>query len=95
MVKYYGQTPSRLPRLTSYRHHAVNQGFAWGADPQSLLALPETSSTVASGRFDVILLCDLVFNHSQHENMLRSCTDCLAQNDDALVLCAFTHHRPW
>lgn len=62
-------------------------GFMWGSDAQCLLN--------ASGNcaYDVIIMCDLVFNHSQHHNMLKTCAECLS--DDGIILCTFTHHRPW
>ncbi|KAI3634204.1 hypothetical protein MIR68_007808 [Amoeboaphelidium protococcarum] len=58
-------------------------GHLWGKD-----------ETWLDGSFDVVILCDLIFNHNQHRNMLVSCQRAL-QNKGGIVLCAFTHHRPW
>ena len=42
--------------------------------------------------YDVIILADLIFNHSQHAAILRSCADLMAA--DAVLYVVFTHHRP-
>ncbi|KAG9395163.1 Nicotinamide N-methyltransferase-like [Carpediemonas membranifera] len=59
-------------------------GFAWGSDTAPLLA---------DGLFDVIILSDLLFNHSQHGALLRTCRECLAPG--GVVRVAFSSHRPW
>ncbi|GAA5913993.1 hypothetical protein JCM6882_002590 [Rhodosporidiobolus microsporus] len=48
------------------------KGFTWGSPPDSLL---EASS---NRKFDLILLSDLVFNHSQHGALLNTCLSCIA-----------------
>lgn len=67
------------------------KGFIWGADPTDL---------VARGPFDVVILADLVFNHSQHEALIRTCNQVLRSSDTPAamtpcVLVFYTHHRPW
>lgn len=49
--------------------------------------------------YDVVLMSDLVFNHSQHVAMLHTCSRLLAGRTPEkpcapMVLVAFTHHRP-
>lgn len=45
--------------------------------------------------YDTIILCDLIFNHSQHRQLLKTCIDCLNKsNPDSAVYVYFTHHRP-
>lgn len=44
-------------------------------------------------KFNVILLCDVVFNHSEHQKLIKSCK--LALNDAGVVWVTFTHYRPW
>lgn len=52
---------------------ATAAGYTWGRPPTSLLSyLPH------SEKFDLILLSDLVFNHSQHAALLDSCLALLA-----------------
>ncbi|KAJ2312623.1 Protein N-terminal and lysine N-methyltransferase efm7 [Coemansia sp. Cherry 401B] len=62
-------------------------GHRWGDDASELRAL------TASATFDVLILCDLVFNHSEHNGLLKSTRELLARNGRAFVF--FTHHRPW
>ncbi|KAJ1961600.1 Protein N-terminal and lysine N-methyltransferase efm7, partial [Dimargaris xerosporica] len=77
-------------------------GYIWGHDPTPLLqhvAPPGTNATNVlsmSAKFDVIILCDLIFNHSQHRNMLQSCQQCLTTDpaNPGRVFVFFTHHRP-
>lgn len=50
------------------------KGFTWGTPPDPLL-----EALGAEGRkFDLILLSDLVFNHSQHLALLNTCLSCLS-----------------
>ncbi|GAA5847030.1 hypothetical protein JCM5353_005751 [Sporobolomyces roseus] len=52
-------------------------GFTWGSSPASLFP-PSSSSSSDPSKFDLILLSDLVFNHSQHLALLRTCLSCLS-----------------
>ncbi|GAA5834111.1 hypothetical protein JCM9279_004219 [Rhodotorula babjevae] len=54
---------------------ACAKGFTWGTPPSALL---EPLSADSSRKFDLVLLSDLVFNHSQHAALLASCLSCLA-----------------
>lgn len=65
------------------------QGYIWGRSADILL---ETISPAP--RFDLIILSDLIFNHSQHSALLDSCKAALSKSQDACVLVFFTHHRP-
>jgi len=44
-------------------------------------------------KFDVIIMADLLFNHSEHVHMLQTCEKCLSP--DGVVLVMYTSHRPW
>lgn len=44
-------------------------------------------------KFDIIILSDLIFNHSQHHAMLRTCRE-LVKPETGVVLVFYTHHRP-
>ncbi|GAA5984057.1 hypothetical protein JCM11641_005582 [Rhodosporidiobolus odoratus] len=52
--------------------NAVAKGFTWGSPSSALLEASE------GRKFDVILLSDLVFNHSQHVALLNTCLSCIA-----------------
>jgi predicted nicotinamide N-methyase len=64
-------------------------GQTWGYDPSALLDAHDGS---ASG-YDLVLLADVVFNHSQHAALLATCEAVLAPGGQ--VLCFYSHHRPW
>ncbi|KAJ7834095.1 putative methyltransferase-domain-containing protein [Mycena leptocephala] len=63
------------------------KGYVWGNPVEPLL------EDVADG-FHLIIMSDLVFNHSQHDALLETCGRCLAPTEDARVLVFYTHHRP-
>lgn len=73
-------------KCTSFKACIESAGFMWGSNIDQLI------SKCKQG-FDVIIMCDIVFNHSQHRNILKSCVECLAPG--GTILCSFTHHRPW
>ncbi|KAJ2491868.1 Protein N-terminal and lysine N-methyltransferase efm7 [Coemansia sp. RSA 2050] len=70
------------------------EGFKWGHDIERIAGLS------SSGTFDVLILSDLVFNHSEHSGLLRSVDRLMTKpradgsgGGEAFVF--FTHHRPW
>ncbi|KAG2067284.1 hypothetical protein BDR04DRAFT_1129677 [Suillus decipiens] len=78
--------------------HVETQGYIWGHPVDNIMrALPKDTST----GFHLIILSDLIFNHSQHDALLKSCDMCLTSrsaSDDAsttpCVLVFYSHHRP-
>ncbi|ORZ16261.1 putative methyltransferase-domain-containing protein [Absidia repens] len=65
------------------------QGFIWGTNTTKLKAeLPEGRTT-----YDVIILSDLVFNHSQHHALLKTCRELLTPKTGRVYV-FYTHHRP-
>ncbi|CAG8538997.1 3586_t:CDS:2 [Funneliformis mosseae] len=62
-------------------------GYIWGKDTSPLL------NTISSNLYDLIILSDLIFNHSQHKAILKTCEECL-EPINGQVLVFFTHHRP-
>ena len=60
-------------------------GFKFGSDPAPLIALNDGS------KFDIMILSDVIFNHTVHRELLRSVCDLVKDDGYALVL--FTHHR--
>ncbi|KAI5793040.1 putative methyltransferase-domain-containing protein [Geopyxis carbonaria] len=73
------------PTAAPVRARAV--GYCWGADAAPLLE--------DGGRFDVVLLSDLVFNHSEHGKLADTVVKCLKKERQAVALVFFTPHRPW
>lgn len=66
--------------------HAVGQ--TWGSSVRPLL------EPLDGNRFDVILLADIVFNHSQHAALLQTC-EAILHGERGRALCFYSHHRPW
>jgi nicotinamide N-methyltransferase len=47
-----------------------------------------------SGGYDVIIMSDLIFNHSQHIALLQTCSKLLAKSPHSSIYCTFSHHIP-
>ena len=75
--------------LGKYRDNVHCTGFLWGSDVTPLF---ESFPSGTEHKFDLIILCDLVFNHSQHHSLLKTCCECLAE--EGSIYCVFSHHRP-
>ncbi|KAG9011599.1 nicotinamide n-methyltransferase [Tulasnella sp. JGI-2019a] len=82
---------------TALQHKVTVQGYKWGADVQSLL---RSLSLDLIERFDMILMSDLIFNHSQHAALLKTCDQVLSNaptSETGTIPCLlvfYTHHRP-
>ncbi|POS77867.1 nicotinamide N-methyltransferase [Diaporthe helianthi] len=69
----------------------VSKGFVWGFDPTPLLAeLPSSRP-----KFDVLILADLLFRHSEHGKLLDTIRDTMAPGPDSKAYVFFTSYRPW
>lgn len=67
------------------------EGYLWGSSTKSILAhLPPPNQ-----RFDVLLLADLLFNHSCHNALVSTIVHTLARTAVARALVFFTPYRPW
>ncbi|PIL27335.1 hypothetical protein GSI_10482 [Ganoderma sinense ZZ0214-1] len=74
------------------RERVVVQGYIWGHPVTPLLEhLPHDQPDRG---FDLMILSDLIFNHSQHDAMLKTCDLALAKSSRACVLVFYSHHRP-
>jgi nicotinamide N-methyltransferase len=83
-----------LPETESEEKRIVAEGYCWGADATPLLAhLP--TGTGKEKRFDVLILADLLFNHSEHGRLVQSIQATLSKKKDAKALVFFTPYRPW
>lgn len=61
----------------------ITKGYVWGSNIEAL-----------GGVYDLLLLSDLVFNHSQHRALVSTVNQLLATDPNASILVFFTHHRP-
>jgi len=67
----------------------VAEPYRWGNPlPEILSHLPPPAEA-----FDLVILSDLLFNHSEHHKLLKTVLLTLKQTAKALVF--FTPHRPW
>ncbi|KAL1297470.1 hypothetical protein AAFC00_004995 [Neodothiora populina] len=84
------------------------RGYLWGANVEPLLSmLPSnktsftttttttTESETPQRKFDILILADLLFNHSEHTRLLQTVQQTLTRSEDARALVFFTPYRPW
>jgi len=66
------------------------EGYLWGAPTDRLVQhLPNDNG------FDILILADLLFNHSEHAKLLESIKNTLKRTPEAKALVFFTPYRPW
>jgi len=65
----------------------VAEGFLWGSSPAHL--------EQGCGAFDLLILADILFNHSEHHKLLATVASCLKKTPDSVALVFFTPYRPW
>ncbi|KAF2834233.1 hypothetical protein M501DRAFT_1001389 [Patellaria atrata CBS 101060] len=71
----------------------IAEGYLWGAPATNLMShLPLTDRPKG---FDVLILADLLFNHSEHLKLVRTVQQTLKRATDARALVFFTPYRPW
>mmetsp|Transcript_33633 Transcript_33633/g.44383 ORF Transcript_33633/g.44383 Transcript_33633/m.44383 type:complete len:320 (-) Transcript_33633:95-1054(-) len=63
-------------------------GYIWGYPSEPLLEYLNPSGR----KFDMIILADLLFNHSEHEKLLQTCDACLSE--DGTIWVTYGHHVP-
>ncbi|EIM81525.1 nicotinamide N-methyltransferase [Stereum hirsutum FP-91666 SS1] len=74
------------------------KGYIWGQTVALLRESITRSDEASSTGFDLIIMSDLVFNHSQHDALLTTAESTLSNvsSDEhkATLLVFYTHHRP-
>lgn len=69
----------------------IAQGYCWGNDAQTLLShLPSEEQG-----FEVLILADLLFNHSEHGKLVETVKSTLKRSKEAKAFVFFTPYRPW
>ena len=66
------------------------EGYLWGANTDNLVR-----HIGESGKFDRLVLADLLFNHSEHAKLVQTIQQTLKRTPDATALVWFTPYRPW
>jgi nicotinamide N-methyltransferase len=78
-------------KLLSTPPSIVAEGYLWGAPIQDIIQhLPNSDET-----FDVLILADLLFNHSEHAKLIKTVQLTLKKSPDAKAYVFFTPYRPW
>ena len=67
--------------------------YLWGADPVALLDYVHEGGK--SCGFDVLLMADILFNHSCHQALIRTLCSTMKRVAEAKALIFFTPYRPW
>ncbi|KAJ3546338.1 hypothetical protein NM688_g5526 [Phlebia brevispora] len=84
-----------IPEKTSSNVHVM--GYIWGQSLDPIFQVQET--TTNERQFDLIIMSDLIFNHSQHEALLKTSDLALKpstadQVHKPCILVFYSHHRP-
>jgi nicotinamide N-methyltransferase len=69
----------------------VAEGYCWGNDPKELLG----HLLAGEEGFEVLILADLLFNHSEHGKLVDTVKKTLKKWKEAKALVFFTPYRPW
>lgn len=69
----------------------VVKGYLWGNPTGELKACLDAG---ADG-FDVLILADILFNHSEHEKLVNTLSESLSKKLGSAALVFFTPYRPW
>lgn len=108
-IEHFQESSPASKPLSEMPNRIAAEGYLWGADPAPLLAHIADQSTSShskgksgepapnaeSVRFDVLILADLLFNHSEHAKLLSTITQTLSHSADSKALVFFTPYRPW
>lgn len=95
------QTPTTAVDSIDIKKIATAEGYLWGADPAPLLAhiAPNSNAYPATGEassgFDILILADLLFNHSEHAKLIATVQQTLSHSPSSKAFVFFTPYRPW
>ena len=72
--------------------HVTNsrQGYLWGAPVEDV-----TKYLSGAEGFDVLILADLLFNHSEHAKLIKTVQLTLKKSPAAKAYVFFSPYRPW
>ncbi|KAL2414110.1 Protein N-terminal and lysine N-methyltransferase efm7 [Exophiala dermatitidis] len=74
------------------KSNIVADGFLWGSPAEPLKAHIGNGGDAG---FDLLILADILFNHSEHAKLLATLRDCLKKSAGSVALVFFTPYRPW
>lgn len=76
---------------TKFQSRISAKGYLWGNDVTSLTGVLDEPEKL----FDVLILADILFNHSEHEKLVLTLQKTLNHSPEARALVFFTPYRPW
>ena len=83
-------------REENMEERIVAEGYCWGANPSALLDHIQTGDDKDGKKgFDILILADLLFNHSEHSKLLSTVQATLSKDNGSRALVFFTPYRPW
>lgn len=84
------QNPSFADTIAN---NVLVEGYIWSNEYTNLTKfIAKDSTTSANAKFDLIILSDLVFNHTEHHKLLQTCRD-LINKATGKCLVVFSPHR--
>jgi EEF1A N-terminal glycine/lysine methyltransferase len=95
------QAPTTVGDPIDIQRVATTEGYLWGANPAPLLAhispINNTHLTTeeTSSGFDILILADLLFNHSEHAKLIATVQQTLLHSPSSRAFVFFTPYRPW
>ena len=71
-------------------------GHVWGNDVTPLLTfgIQENEEENEEGKYDLVFLCDLIFNRSEHQKLLNTCYRTVKPHGKGVCHVIFSHHDP-
>ena len=67
------------------------EGYKWGSPVEPLFS---RLSPGAAG-FDLLIMADVIYNHPEHDNLIKTMQQTLKKSPDAVALVVFTPYQPW
>jgi EEF1A N-terminal glycine/lysine methyltransferase len=77
--------------LTKSKGDITAEGYLWGS-PVDVL---QRHIGPGSKDFDVLILADILFNHSEHVKLMKTLQAAMKSGPDSVALVFFTPYRPW
>lgn len=68
-------------------------GYIWGNETDEIISTLMERTNNENSTFDIIILSDVIFNHSEHLKLLKTCRNLLTPKTGK-VLVTFSPHRP-
>ena len=86
-LRYNIEHCNLIPLKTSI----VAEGYLWGNETGKLVSF----LVEPAAGFDLLILADILFNHSEHQKLMMTVKATLKADSNAKALVFFTPYRPW